>query len=170
MNNKDFIDFYCSNGKNVDNLSFYDILGFSNSEMESRHNWVQWAFPTLTISAYNKNVPFLSKRNWQILRKNFEAKTRFYSVLNKTLKFLGITTGYNYEIISIEYKDWFFNRTDHNRLRITRIIESCVLFGRRDIAISIFKLFLNLSRENPHNFTFENLYHWYNAAHNTKIL
>ena len=169
MNNSTFIDFYCNNGENGDNLSFYDVLGLSNAEMESRHNWVQWAFPTKTISAFNKDVPVLSRRTWQILRKNSEAKIRFYSILNKTLKFLGMATGHNYEIAQIECKDWFFNRSDHNRLRITRIIESCVLFGRRDIALSLFRLFLNLSRDNPHNFTFDNLNHWYNAAYHTKL-
>lgn len=99
----------------------------TNGFLEECHNWIQWVFPTKTVSQYCENAPVLTEEIAKVLKEKhlFQMEAAFR-------RFLSFLDSRN------------MNEFNHNHLRITRVIESFTLVaGNMFPLITFFELCQN---------------------------
>lgn len=119
-----------------------DYLAFSAADWEAQHDIIQWAFPTITPSAYNPDSETLT--GLEVLTPHHQRVilTLFVKYLNS----LGISTdpGEHGELFDFRlngHLSWL-HRGNHNYKRFTRIIECLKLFGLDAVANEFAKFLL----------------------------
>lgn len=88
-----------------------DYLNFDTSQLEEVHDYIQWAFPTLTPSAYNPDARVLGWDDIESIHLHDSAQYYLERMTQKMIRF--------YQ----DYDGWLVE-SDHNHLRISRILES----------------------------------------------
>lgn len=124
------------------------VLGFTNTEMEKVHDWVQWAFPLPEPSKF-QNSPLLTPWDIKRLQEDERLKANVAKLVNLYLAFLASTT------------DWLAPR-DHNHLRITRLIRFLTLIDQPDEAYRVYFLACEAMRETGFDFE-QSHWHWTEA-------
>lgn len=153
----DLTQFYSGHGKTNDGFTFDDVLAASNEEWESCHSFIQWIFPLKESSAFNENAPILSQLdqldfwNAAILRKNVE------TMFVRTLDFF-----FPQDMEEIIKPNWVV-KTDHNHLRITRIISSLRLLGFDNLSITFFNRVMKVVDMYPDTISSTSIEFWQNA-------
>ena len=118
---------YPANGKK--NYYFNDIVNkWSDYELEINHDYIQWLFPDRT-GCKNPQAPHLTDQDIKVFKKNIKIRSR---VINATLRML---TFYGFSVNSAdwsleqkksagkkEHGQWIGLYSEHNYLRITRIM------------------------------------------------
>jgi hypothetical protein len=97
------------------------IHQFSDEQMETTHDYIQWLFPTDQPSQSNYNAPVLSPFDIEDLQ---QSKRAVANIKISAERFLGFLSRHNYWI----------SRYNHNHLRITRVITSLRLLAGDDDA------------------------------------
>lgn len=146
------VDFYCFDGKNATH-DFNSIMKFDFEQLEHNHRYIQWLFPLCKHSGYNLMAPTLTNKDISILRSNKFAMKRLEQAFVKMLDFYG----YSYDGKMVMKNPNFHNRsvcwingnnsTNHNYLRITRILKSLCLLGRRDLSRAFYNALLELNKD-----------------------
>jgi hypothetical protein len=127
--NKELISFYLREGTDNEGRKLDYIWGYSDDGLEWDHSWIQWTFPTKTISMFNADAPILDEetiaawKNDQILQHNLRIS------FNRVLTFLGMEFNEEGKIILVKGDSHIWKGFNHNWLRITRILESLTLLG-----------------------------------------
>jgi hypothetical protein len=137
--NESLVNFYTANGRDHQGRTFGDIMSFTDTKFESTHDFIQWIFPTDTISAYNKHAPLLDKETKEFLYGNSVFRERFQVAIQRFLNFLNLNFHVDHGQIFVspidgDIRHWMQN-DNHNLLRMTRFMESCKLLGRLQTAI-----------------------------------
>jgi hypothetical protein len=169
--NGHLIDFYTANDTDHKGRTWEDLIDFSNEKFESTHDFIQWLFPTITPSSYNEHAPVLSESTIEFLKHNRLFRARFEKSIERFFSFLGISiASYAPMTISIEHRPWMM-ADNHNLLRISRVLESCRLFGFESIGWALFDALIKTVKTNPEWYFIEpeNLYHWYRSVSGAKI-
>jgi hypothetical protein len=175
---KQLIAFYTENGADHAGRIWEDIYGFSDEELESTHDYIQWLFPTITPSAFNSNAVLLDAGLVYQLSQSAVFNLRFNKSLERILDFWGIkyTSDFNFNKTGISIcpitHERFWMRTDnHNLLRMSRVMESCRLLGFERIAKELFEALLQTTKTNPDFYFIEgiNIYWWYKSAFGATI-
>jgi len=91
-----------------------DILGFGDDALETTHDYIQWLFPIPEQSAFNPWAPVLTTGDMDELRHYPDALDNLRAAAQRMLEF------YRNNV------HWL-TATDHNHLRISRIIRSLKL-------------------------------------------
>lgn len=102
-----------------------DYLQFETGQLETVHDYIQWAFPTKTPSAYNLDAPVMTHEDVLCIRSAGSAQYYLNQMTQKMIRF--------YQ----DYDGWLVE-SDHNHLRISRILESLSLLDRREMMVSMF--------------------------------
>jgi hypothetical protein len=97
------------------------IHQFSDEQMETTHDYIQWVFPTAQPSQSNYNAPVLSPFDIEDLQ---QSKRAIANLKISAEWFSGFLSRHNYWI----------SRYNHNHLRITRVITSLRLLAGDDDA------------------------------------
>ena len=97
------------------------IHQFSDEQMETTHDYIQWLFPTDQASQSNYSAPVLSPFDIEDLQ---QSKRALANLKISAEWFLGFLSRHNYWI----------SRYNHNHLRITRVIASLRLLAGDDDA------------------------------------
>jgi O-acetyl-ADP-ribose deacetylase (regulator of RNase III) len=110
-------------GSGMDNRgrTLDDILAFSDQQLESVHDYIQWLFPLTEPSRFNPFAPLLDQETILEIRKDPDSLSNLYRSLVRMLAF--------YEVNSHWASPW-----DHNLLRITRILGCCRILLGSEIA------------------------------------
>jgi hypothetical protein len=96
---------------------FDEIINFDYDEFERRHNMIQWLFPTMHASACQSNTPVLE---WNTVD----------ALCHCPVIEVNVNRAAHYMIRFYMHRPSLWQReTDHNHLRITRIIEFLSLYG-----------------------------------------
>jgi hypothetical protein len=99
---------------NPDGLTVDRVLGMTYSELEHKHDWVQWAFPTWERSHFNPTAPTVTFAEADAAP--MEAHVSLHRLAAVYITFLTRT------------QEWR-HLNNHNHLRITRLLKSLRLFG-----------------------------------------
>lgn len=124
MDNSSIISFMRGGGVDQNGQTLCDYFTFTAEEMEKKHDWIQWAFPTPNPSRFNPQAPTLSLRDCTLLWRDSGLKNHFYlpqyAIANRWLD-------------SLEYAIETGRITQHNYLRLSRLLEFMILlsFGCR---------------------------------------
>lgn len=132
-----FIKFYIEGGMDVQGRTLQDYRYFSNDEMETVHDYIQWMFPLNETSQFNRSAPLLTEKDIKLSLKR-GVLPHLLDSFNQFLFFL----------VDVRNKDRIFKRPhDHNHLRISRVIKCLRLFGKDDIAKSFFDIVCALNKD-----------------------
>lgn len=105
---------FLSGEPNPDGLTVRWILDATNKDLERRHDWVQWAFPTNTPSRFNPDAPTITLKEMKSLTPE------------QTQNLVAMAERFSLFLASSAY--WRHARS-HNHLRITRCLTSLKLAG-----------------------------------------
>jgi len=181
--NEALVRFYTDDGQDHTGRTYSDILAFSDTELESTHDFLQWIFPTANPSTYNPEAPLLDEETIAALKDNALFRTRFLSAAGRILRFWDIPYAVDAEEVlragPITHRAAWMTYDNHNLLRMTRLMESARLLGFKPLAESLFEALLGAVANralHPETgggaFCFisaENTYHWYRAAFGKEI-
>lgn len=135
------IAFYSATAPDHRGRTLADILAFSDDELESNHDFIQWLFPLPVPSPVNPAAPTLDEATIlafharpelrRALRDSFERMLDFYGFeLHHAEGEYAIVPGPRWQEAA---RNWL-TPGNHNFLRITRILHSLTLLGHHELA------------------------------------
>ncbi len=122
--------FFVGTGTDHAGRTIEDYLGMSNETLEQLHDYIQWAFPTRQASQFNEHAPILDDSLLMLFAEGSIARWNYYKMWKRIIDFY------------METDHWLVD-TNHNHLRITRIIESTGEVFGYETAEYFLKIILN---------------------------
>lgn len=101
-------------GRNIAN-----IYNYSDDDLEKQHDYIQWLFPTITLSSCNFDSPNLTLSDYEILRADWSVRKLVYYLAIKLLNYWGFYDNNRNKLNLLH---------GHNGLRLSRLIECLTLF------------------------------------------
>lgn len=150
----------------------YQLMHFTDGQLESKHDYIQYAFPIKTPSGFNPIAPILSKKEikWINRENGLKARINLKNMFIRMLQFYGFTLIETPEIIKCEYSSAFSERAknwltpnNHNFLRITRILISLQLLGLSEYAMAFYRILDELYSMIPDIISKKTYKYWTNA-------
>jgi hypothetical protein len=109
------------------------IHQFDFQELEWTHDYIQWLFPLVTRSHFNKMAPLLNEADRAEFHRDPVIRRNFLISLELMWEFYGFQPAENDGLKRTERweecRDNWLTRDNHNLLRITRILRSSMLCG-----------------------------------------
>ena len=159
-------EFYNGLGRDSEGRTLADLWAYSDGELESVHDFIQWLFPLRDPSRFNPDAPRLTDADIAAFRDNPEMRRNVRRSFDVLLAFLGLRyqEGRVVEAGDFDSKRRVFGRPNHNWLRITRVLLSLRLLGLDEESLAFFQ-FLKGLREAPRSaITDETFRFWRDAA------
>lgn len=119
------VAFLTSDGRDEAGRTIEAVLAFGDVELERHHDFIQWLFPLNEPSAAVPGSPVLTAADIAAIRTSDVAQARLAFASERMLAFYRATTHWR-------------RSSDHNHLRVTRIIKSLRLLAG-DPAADAFK-------------------------------
>lgn len=163
------IAFYAGTGTDHRGRTLSGILAFSNTELESCHDYIQWLFPLRTPSPYNPEVPVLCTEVEQAFQQDEQLQRRLHQSCLRMLRFFGIVlreTPQGFELLlpeEVGHLHWL-TVDNHNHRRITRMLASLQLLGLETHAMALWQGLQRLAQICPQAISADTLLHWQRAA------
>jgi hypothetical protein len=132
-----------------------DILAFSDDQLESRHDFIQWCFPLSEPSAAVPNSPVLTIEELRQLGAHSQTAHGTEAIFTRMLAFYGlmIVEGVSRTVAPAanfaERADNWLPYITHNDRRISRILRSLTLQGHTEYAQMFYDCLLKLINEAP---------------------
>lgn len=127
----DVVDFYAHEGTDPYGRTLWDMIALTDYQLEASHDVIQWMFPLHEESNFNEDAPLVTPENVKVLRTKL-CQDRIQDALLRYAAFLG----FKYVDGQFRPTENFVHRakvwrrhSNHNYLRITRVIRSLRLFG-----------------------------------------
>lgn len=113
----------------------HEIHRWSDEQLESVHDYIQWLFPLPEPSGFNPTAPILTRESVRDFRTRPELQQKLRISFLRMLKFYGLEI-HSSERPNVTRSSAFAARAtvwlsagNHNHLRITRILKSVRLLG-----------------------------------------
>lgn len=149
----------------------HDIWQWDYAKLEYTHDYIQWLFPLMAQSRFNRYAPTLTPQVIQTFRASQELKQNLLKSLVLMLNFYGLKLLSNdpnfIEIVKNENylarkKEWI-NPRNHNYLRLTRILTCLKLLGLESYSQALFKCLSEIYQEEQSAIGSETYNYWKNA-------
>jgi hypothetical protein len=160
------IDFLCNKSKDCAGRTIEQILKFDENDIENYHDFIQWIFPTEERSLYNPNAPIISNSFKKLLSTNSVAENNFCKTCKLFINFLGFECDEN----TIETKKnaiMFYDRPQHNLLRITRVLNSLNQLGKTSCSQELFSLLEDIFHKYPDKIPQQSFAFWVKTQQST---
>ena len=151
------VEFWLEGGSTPTGLTLERLKQYSFEEMEQDHQWVQWAFPTQTRSKFNPNAPVLDNFTALELIDSDSFGDDYDQIVNNFLQYMFVGP-------FIDYESWLING-EHNKLRMTRLLESLTLLGKVGNARALVRTIFNayMGQDEHKDITPENMLYFLKA-------
>ena len=171
---RELIDFYCDARPDNRGRFLREIQNWSDDELERTHDYIQRLFPLDEPSGFNLGAPILNAYTTNRFRSDADLRRRMQTSLARMLAFYGLEMRATVPL-SVDRADSFAERAEnwltpsnHNHLRISRILKSLFLLGLEDQAGAVFR-YLEVLYKNesvtPHpRISLETFSYWRSAA------
>jgi hypothetical protein len=162
------VEFYSGKGNDHCGRSFDTILEFSDSELESVHDYIQWLFPMKGCSPVNPVAPVVDKQVQAEFAENPTLKTNLCKACGRMLKFYGLrcdTGMYPCRHIGCDANfttkaaNWLIP-SNHNHFRLTRILTSLRLLGLKVCSRNLLVCLVGIASRFHERITRETLAYW----------
>ena len=130
----DLVLFLSGEGRDSRGRRLEDILSFTDKQLEAYHDFIQWLFPLDTPSAAVPGSPVLTAADIEAIRADQSCQTNLKRSAERMKRFYA------------ENDHWLVP-TNHNHLRISRIIRSLKQLVGREDAEKFFDLIMKRVRE-----------------------
>ena len=139
-----------------------DVWAYSDRELESVHDFIQWLFPLREPSRFNADAPLVQDDDVAAFRDDPALRAGLLRSLDVFLAFLGLAREGDAVVPAPDYdrKASVFRLPNHNWLRITRVLASTRMLGLEAESSALFA-FLERFRATIDPTTFR---HWEDAA------
>ncbi len=124
-------DFYRGTAPDARGRTLAGLWAFSDREMESVHDFIQWTFPLREPSGYNPDAPLVTDADVAEFRADPALQESLGRSFGCFLAFLGLDyrEGQVVEAADFFRKRDVWARPNHNWLRITRVLASTRMLG-----------------------------------------
>ena len=155
-------------GKGADNQGRYlsDIWSFPMLLLEGTHDFIQWMFPLDVPSHSNRLAPLLTQQDCLEIQQSEIAQQNLMKSLHCMCQFWGIDIKDNQFVAQqgldrMNFNHFWLRRTNHNQLRMTRVIKSLAMLGLPELAKQFQQGILNIAKD--YNINQETLAMWKTA-------
>ncbi len=140
------VEFYRGVAPDTEGRMFADLWAFSDDEMESIHDFIQWMFPLREPSRFNPDAPLVTDADVETFRADPAMRHSLRRSFEKFLAFLGLAFegGKVVEGPDFEAKGEVWRYPNHNWLRITRVLASTRMLGLEDEGLAFFEFLRRL--------------------------
>lgn len=160
------LNFYLG-GRDDDGRTLNEILEWSDAELEAVHDFIQWLFPLPERSGANPYAPILDAGTIDAFRQSEELRQRLKQSFLRMLRFYGLEldTGMVRRAANFAARssNWL-NPSNHNHLRLTRILRCIRLLGLAAEADALFYMLSDIYRANPTQITQRTYRFWADAV------
>lgn len=163
------IAFYSGTGTDHRGRTLSGILAFSNTELESCHDYIQWLFPLKDPSPFNPEAPVLDDELIADFRRQPELQAELHRVLLRMTQFFGVSlreTPQGFELLlpaNVADLHWM-TPDNHNHRRLSRMMASLKLLGLETHVSALWHGLQQLVVKHPQAFTAATITHWRLAA------
>lgn len=168
-NDSEIIDFY-KGRKNKNKVSLEDIWNLDYKDLEHIHNYIQWLFPIVEPSYWNRDTPKLSEEDIVLFKTSEDLKIKLLTSLEVILDFWGLKINYYSDSIVVsksknyeQRKDNWQSLKNHNLLRVTRVLHCLNDCGLRKTSEAFFSCLMEIVEESPERFSDMTKSYWKNA-------
>lgn len=155
--NQTLINFYFGKQRDNKGRSLSDILAFHASDLEKVHDYIQFLFPLTAASRFNPDAPLLDEETITVMRDNRMIQNNLRMSLGVMLKF------YDFESARQKHAHWL-TPSNHNYMRLSRILQSLMLLGMEDEAKIILSFLDELYEYYPDEIGDVTLDYWHDAV------
>ena len=149
-----------------------EIWAFTDRQLESIHDYIQWLFPLGTRSRFNPDAPLLTEQTILAFRRSEFLRSRLKRSIELMLNFYGLQSAESKSgslkiVRSPEFESKSLNWLElenHNHLRLTRIMTSAGFLGLRDYSKAILACLEEIVEEFPQGFSAQTIQFWKAAA------
>ncbi|GGY48215.1 hypothetical protein GCM10011297_21420 [Bacterioplanes sanyensis] len=161
--------FYRGIGTDHRGRTLSGILAFSNAELETCHDYIQWLFPLRESSPFNPEAPVLNDELIVIFRQDEQLQTELHRVLLRMTQFFGVTlreTPQGFELLlPADVGEYHWMTPDnHNHRRISRMMASLKILGLETHVAALWQGLQQLAVRHPEAFSAATITHWGLAA------
>ena len=171
---RELLGFYSDVGPDNRGRFLREIQNRPDDELERTHDYIQWLFPLEEPSGFNLNAPTLNAYTINRFRSDADLRRRLQTSLVRMLAFYGLEMHATVpprvscaESFPERAENWL-TPSNHNHLRITRILKSLCLLGLEDQANAVFRFLEELYKmesARPHpRISIETFGHWRSAV------
>jgi len=144
MKDSPLIRFYDGRGPDDRGRYLAEILQWPDERLEAVHDFIQWMFPLRERSGVNPTAPLVDDSIVQEFRSRPELRKNLQASLLRMIRFYGLEMQHEPNL-SVKRAANFRKRSEswltfsnHNHLRLTRIIKSLRLLGLEQEANALF--------------------------------
>lgn len=161
------IDFYRGVATDVAGRTLEEILQYTDGEMESIHDFIQWTFPLQEASRFNPNAPLLSDSDVATFRADGALQDGLLAALDRFLTFLGLERNTDEIVPASNYpsRSEILKTPNHNWLRITRVLHCLRLLGQEEAGRRLFLCLEKLQSEGRAAVASDTLRYWRDATY-----
>jgi hypothetical protein len=129
-----------------------EIQLWSDRELEQVHNYIQWLFPLAERSGFNVDAPILDAKVIEEFRSRSNLRHNLQTSFRRMLGFYGLEIEDIGELTVVrapsfaERAENWISPSNHNHLRITRILKSLKLLGLESEADAFFECLADIYR------------------------
>jgi hypothetical protein len=162
------VQFYSGQGVDGRGRSLNTILSFTDGELETVHDFIQWLFPIETVSSVNPSAPIVTRNTQIAFRTDISLRGNLCKACCRMLHFYGLSchgkAGVNPKVcrgrgFPVKSARWM-TPGNHNHLRLTRILKSLRLLGLEACSRSLFSCLRELASRDPDGFSEVTLDYW----------
>ena len=115
------VEFLTGAGTDGAGREIFDVIAMADAALEQAHDFIQWLFPLRERSGANPNAPVLTDGDIEVIRESLSAQAALAAATDRLA------------IFYFRNSHWL-TASDHNHLRITRIIKSLRLLRGDELA------------------------------------
>ena len=177
---REVIGFYSDAGPDNRGRFLKEIQNWSDDELGRTHDYIQWLFPLDEPSGVNLNAPTLNAYTINRFRSDADLRRRLQASLVRMLAFYGLEMRATVPLSVVctasfpERAENWLTPSNHNHLKITRILRSLCLLGLEDQADSFFRfleMLYEMESTRPHpRISLETFGYWRSALDPDKFL
>lgn len=131
------VAFLTGEGTDAAGREIFEVIAFDDEAIEGVHDYIQWLFPLPERSGAQPNAPILTQDDIETIRRSPAAQAALVAATDRLA------------IFYFRQPHWL-TASDHNHLRITRIIKSLRLLRGDAVADAFRALILARDEEAGH--------------------
>ncbi|APW64000.1 opioid growth factor receptor-related protein [Paludisphaera borealis] len=160
------VQFHRGKANDSESRSLADFWSFSDSQMESRHDFIQWMFPLEEPSSFNPNAPILTRADLEAFRDDPALRDNLLRSFDRFLAFLGLAREGDRVVPAADFekKQWRLTEPNHNWLRITRVLTSLRLLGLGNQSEAFYQGLERLVEQGKARISADTRAYWKNAT------
>ena len=167
MADRELLEFYAGRGPDDRGRRIENIWAFSNDELESVHDYIQWLFPLAEGSAFNPRAPLLDAETIELFRSDAVLRKNVDRSLRVMLAFYGLAIA-GREILRVptfgERSKTWLRPQNHNFLRLTRVLRSLTILGHGERARQLLDCLIAIDEKVPGVIGDSTLRYWRDAV------